>query len=255
MKKKVIIISIILLIIISLITCYFLFFNNTLVKFSTNKIEINKQVYNTDLVISLRNGKILSDKEQLDTSKLGTYNINIKIKEVFNKEKEYNVTYEVVDTTPPVITYNKEITTSIGKKIDLLKNISAEDNSKEDIEVTTEGDYNINKEGTYDIYYIAKDSSNNIAKEKATLKVTNNNNNNTDDIVMMEDNTFTTKNGFEGYTKNGLTYINGILIANKTYYLPSNYAPGLNSEVKEKAQEMFNDAAKKRVPNKTTKWF
>lgn len=33
-------------------------------------------------------------------------------------------------------------------------------------------------------------------------------------------------------TVNGVTYVNGILIVNKTYPLPSDYNPGLNSEVK-----------------------
>lgn len=39
--------------------------------------------------------------------------------------------------------------------------------------------------------------------------------------------------------KNGVTYVDGILIANKTYSLPSDYAPGLTAET----QRAFNDMA------------
>ena len=53
---------------------------------------------------------------------------------------------------------------------------------------------------------------------------------------------FVTNNGFQGYTKNGLTYIDGVLIANKTYSLPSNYNPGLTSETGEAFNQMKMDA-------------
>lgn len=42
--------------------------------------------------------------------------------------------------------------------------------------------------------------------------------------------TFTTSKGFAGITKNGLTYVDGVLIANKTYSLPSSYGTALTKE-------------------------
>lgn len=42
----------------------------------------------------------------------------------------------------------------------------------------------------------------------------------------------------------GLTYIGGILIANKTYALPASYDPGVDSEAYAALQEMFDAAAK-----------
>lgn len=41
---------------------------------------------------------------------------------------------------------------------------------------------------------------------------------------------------------NGLTYIDNILIVNKTYSLPSNYNPGVDPKAQEALDEMFNDA-------------
>ena len=43
------------------------------------------------------------------------------------------------------------------------------------------------------------------------------------------------------------TYINGILIANKTYALPSNYNPGVNSAAQSAFNTMAADAAKQGI--------
>ncbi|MDE6427292.1 MAG: D-alanyl-D-alanine carboxypeptidase family protein [Ruminococcus sp.] len=43
---------------------------------------------------------------------------------------------------------------------------------------------------------------------------------------------------------NGLTYINGILIANKSYSLPANYDPGIDATTVKQFGELSNDAAK-----------
>lgn len=55
-----------------------------------------------------------------------------------------------------------------------------------------------------------------------------------------------TKNGYSVYTKNGMTYINGVLIVNKTYSLPADYAPnGLLAECTTAFNQMKNAAAAK----------
>ncbi|MCI8611567.1 MAG: M15 family metallopeptidase [Clostridiales bacterium] len=45
----------------------------------------------------------------------------------------------------------------------------------------------------------------------------------------------------------GLTYINGILVVNKTYALPSTYDPGVDSEAYAALQEMFRGAAAENI--------
>ena len=45
----------------------------------------------------------------------------------------------------------------------------------------------------------------------------------------------------------GVTYINGILIANKTYALPSNYAPGVDATAQSALNEMIAGAAKEGI--------
>lgn len=76
------------------------------------------------------------------------------------------------------------------------------------------------------------------------------------------DSTFTTSKGFKGYVKDGVTYIDGFLIVNKTYALPSDYIPqdtevpvtsewstkSLNSELMQ-AYRQFSQAAADRGLN------
>ena len=62
----------------------------------------------------------------------------------------------------------------------------------------------------------------------------------------------TTSKGYEVRKVNGLYYVGGYLIANKTYSLPEDYNPGgLNSTVKAAADKMFADG--KQAVNNTMK--
>lgn len=47
--------------------------------------------------------------------------------------------------------------------------------------------------------------------------------------------------------KNGITYVDGILIANKTYSLPSDYNPGVNQEALDAFDTMARDAQKDNI--------
>ena len=53
---------------------------------------------------------------------------------------------------------------------------------------------------------------------------------------------FTTSKGFNGVTKNGVTYIEGILVANKTYSLPSSYGTSLTNETLDAFNKMKKGA-------------
>lgn len=151
---------------------------------------------------------------------------------------EYSVT--VVDHESPVITFTDYLETSVGEEIDLLKGVSAADNSGEEISVTVEGSYNFNKAGKYELKYVAYDSSLNKAEEEFTLRVkkavsslpvqTPNIEASNTEMPAAENTSFITSKGFRGETINGVTYIDGYLIANKTYSLPASYGCGLTAE-------------------------
>lgn len=190
-------------------------------------IEINSDINLLSLVESIKNGEILTKDTKVDTSKLGKQKIDIIIKNKNNQKATYTFEINIIDTTKPTINSNEEIITYLGKDIDLLKQVSTTDNSNDSVSIEIEGNYDINKVGEYPLKYIVKDKSGNISTKELTLKVSKDPNNYT----------FTTKKGFTGQVKNGITYIDGILIANKTYKLPSNYGSGLTKET----QQAFND--------------
>ncbi len=146
---------------------------NNLILNNDLEFEINSELTLLNLVSQDNKVEIVSPDEAIDTSNLGDKEITIKYL-VDNNEKEKTFTIKIVDTEAPTIEYTKELSTNVGTKIDLLKNVKASDNSKEEIQVTVEGEYDFNQEGTYKLKYVAKDSSNNQAEEEFTFKVNKN---------------------------------------------------------------------------------
>ena len=231
--------------------------------------ELNDKVYNTDGVKSIKNGKIVDKKEVINTDKVGVKKIILNVEDFFKRNKTYTYEVEIKDTKAPKIEYKDKISTTEGEEIDLLKDVKATDNYDKDVVVKVVGEYDFNKPGEYKLQYVAKDSSKNETKEdflltvkkkvvvvekkeeiKEVKPVEKKESNTTVDkkeeapqaapAVVNGDGTFTTSKGFQGVTKNGITYIDGILIANKTYALPSSYAPGgLLGDVSAAANNMF----------------
>lgn len=144
--------------------------------------EINSDVKLLSLISKNNKAEIISKDEEIDTSKLGEKELIIKYKDR-HKENEYKFKINIIDTQAPVIEYQKELSTTEGTGIDLLKDVKVSDNSKEEIQASVEGEYNFDNVGTYNLKYVAIDSSNNKKEEEFTLKVNkkptiNNSNNN-----------------------------------------------------------------------------
>lgn len=241
-KKKIIIISIIVIILI--ISSILIFLNYQEIEVTIKeKIEVplNSKLTNLDNVTNLKNGQIITDEKTIDTSKIGEQKINISIKNKLGKVKEYHYTVNVYDDEKPSIIFSKELTIEEGQNIDLLKDVKVEDNSQEKITPSVEGNYDINKPGKYQLYYVAKDSSDNEAKEEFTLIVKEKKKETTSNDTIsnpQETKTFTTSKGFKGVIKDGITYIDGYLIVNKTYSLPSSYGTSLTSTTKNAFNKM-----------------
>ncbi len=226
-------------------------------------VSLGDKVYNTDAVKKIINGKVVDKKEVINTDKVGVQKIKLTIEDYFKKTKDYSFEVNVKDTVAPEIQAKEKLTTEYDTKIDLLKDVTATDNYDKEIEVKVEGDYDLKKAGEYKLQYIAKDSSGNETKKEVVLvvkekvvetpkivekPVTNNSNNQTQNNnsepapsapVVNQDGSFTTSKGFHGETRNGVTYIDGVLIANKTYALPKSYAPGgLTGETRAAADKL-----------------
>lgn len=243
-KKKVIILcSMLVFIIVVSSFCYY-FFKEPLVILKDNlNVSINEKVTNLDFINDVRNGEIVSVSESIPTSSLGKKSVSIIVKNNFGKKFNFDFNFYVIDDIKPIISGVKDLEITSGNSIDLLDGISVSDNSGESLDISIEGEYDFNTPGEYEIFYVSKDSSNNITRVKANLfvkkKATFNSNGVRDN---MANRTFTTSKGFKAEVKDGVLYVDNILIANKSYYLPSNYGNGLTDETKEAFNVMKNDA-------------
>lgn len=216
--NKILILVIIVLIIISSM-CYFYIYKKGINYKTKITIEIGESVPTiSDYVSKADLDKVGKEIvwNDLDTNeekiyKLGEYEGTISF-----REETLKVKLIVKDTKSPVIEGTKDIE-MLAYEIEpnLLEGITVTDNSKEELEVILKGEYNTEKEGEYILYHVAEDSSGNITKQKFTLTVKENTN------VTIS----TTSKGNELKNYYGITYIDDVIVVNKTYNLPSNFAP------------------------------
>ena len=133
-----------------------------------------------------------------------------KIEKIFSK-----------DTTPPVIENVHDITIYEGDEIDLLKEVTITDDSIR-VNSYVDGDYDFNKAGTYNLKYIAIDTRRNTSESSFVLTVLPK-----EEVI------------------DGMTYIKGIPIINKTYKVDKSFVPkdlvkvGSTQMVKEAADAFF----------------
>lgn len=171
------------------------------------------------------------------------------------KKKLYEVTLIVTDDVAPIIEGVQNIEIYEGEELDLLKAVKATDNSHDEVSLILKGEYDITKKGEYLLTYEAKDKVGNVTTKEFTLTVKEkvvekpNGNTNASKIVG------TTKKGYKIEMKNGAYYINNILIANKTYSLPSTYTPGLLPELNNAFEKLKNAAAEDGISLKIISGF
>ncbi len=143
------------------------------VKIDTNKMTY--EVYSKHKIKELikdNNVEILNNKEELNTNKTGKYTAVIKYKYKLFKYK-LKVNYEVVDTLPPTL-----ITSQLNyiyylndNEIDFCSNAKYIDNYDRKVKCSIEGDYDLTKEGSYDLKYIIKDNADNTTIQSFNLNV------------------------------------------------------------------------------------
>lgn len=239
-KVKIIIVISVLVVVILIIGGIYLNSKRLVLEYENNiEVDVNEKLYNLDVIKNIKNGKIISKRELVNTTKLGKVKVTFQVENFFKKRVKYKYIVNVVDKEAPKIIFKNELESEMGEEIDLLKDVMVEDNSKENITPQVEGEYDINKSGDYKLYYIAEDTSGNKAKEEFILHIKEKN---VEKQITSNDNQgatfFTTSKGFKGVTKNGVTYIEGYLVVNKTYTLPSSYGNGLTNATTEAFNKM-----------------
>lgn len=233
-KRNIVFIIIGILIFVSVvIISALIFYNNRPLKYKNSiSIKIGESLPLIDSYVD--------DEElnRLDNKEIKWENINLEDNKIYNsgkytgyitfKNKKIELTLEVIDDEIPTIEGVEDITIYTNQEVDLLKNIKTNDNSYDEVSVNIKGEYDTSKVGEYVLSYVAKDKSGNeavkefklIVKEKEVIKVP------TSTVVNENVTIGTTSKGYTIKRVNGIYYVNDILIANKTYALPSSYTPG-----------------------------
>ena len=194
MKKNIIItISIISILLISL--AGYTFYKNyrikhatKIVKLTTSEVEVFTETRLQDLIQTI-NGTLLNNPK-IDTTTIGKQEINFEYMTNNHIKVPYTIYIEIVDKTPPIISYPGTYTVevnSIAKK-KLQKSFFCGDNYDDNPKCTIEGDYDLSKEGDYYVTLKGEDSSNNITEHSFTIRVkqkeksSNNSGNNSSEV-------------------------------------------------------------------------
>lgn len=175
-KKVIIIISVVVGILLLSIGGYFLY---RYIRVKTAKVEI-KLVENleAEFADTLRvssfiesiNGKIVDDYV-IDTEKLGKKDINFEYVNDDGIKIKYSYVIDVVDKEAPLIWLGKSYNVTKGSSDNLLDKIMCGDNYDSNPKCIIEGEYDLDKVGSYKLVFRAEDSSGNKSEKNFTLNV------------------------------------------------------------------------------------
>ncbi len=240
-KKRKVLLFFILLIVVIVFSFIIILINKKKdkvdVKLKDNlDVLVNSNVKVSDFITDISNGKLKDNDLVIDTSNIGNKVVEVVIINNNNKEVNYKFNINVIDNEKPIINSDDKITIYTNDEVDLLDYVTVSDNYDNDVKVKVEGSYDNTKGGEYKLSYVATDSSNNETVKEFTLVVEQ------PKYKKMPDKTIKTSKGYTLKIKNGVAYVDGVLIANKTYYLPENYKPtdSYNSNITDNCTTCIN---------------
>ena len=155
MKNKYLILILLLIFVTN--NCFLYLYVNT----TDPKNEVDNLVFGYNEVVKVSKYIDTEEEVYLDTSILGE-----------NKYEDDNniIYYKVVDNNPPLILGNN-VTTTLGKNVNLVNKFLCGDDLDDTPKCYVEGEYDVNKLGTYKLTYIAEDASGNKNIKNFNLKV------------------------------------------------------------------------------------
>ena len=175
-KNRIITISIILILLISL-AGYFFYKNyrikhaTKIIELTTSEVEVFTEIRLKDLIQKI-NGTLL-DNPKIDTTTIGTQEINFKYMTNNHIKVPYTIHINIVDKTPPLIAYpgTFQVESNTISKKELQKSLFCGDNYDDHPKCNIEGEYNLKQEGKYQVSLKGVDSSNNTSENPFTLIV------------------------------------------------------------------------------------
>lgn len=132
-------------------------------------VEFGSDFHVSDFLVSL-DGTLVDDIAA-DTSSLGPKEVEFQYYNAKNKKRSYKLTFDVVDTTKPVIYGQNSYTVNVGYDGDLTDLMLSGDNADDHPAREINGKYDLNKAGDYALEYVITDASGNSTKQNFTLHV------------------------------------------------------------------------------------
>lgn len=133
-------------------------------------LEYANEVNLYDLV-TIEEGKIISENKKINTMVLGSQDIEFKFKDANGNKFDYEFNISVVDTKAPLILGSSYYSVEINSEDDIASYPLCADNFDKSVKCVVEGNYDINTLGVYDLKYTALDSNNNYSEHSFTLEV------------------------------------------------------------------------------------
>ncbi len=133
------------------------------------EIEFNKEIKLSDLITSI-NGTLIDDFK-IDTSKVGSKEINFKYINEEDIKVPIKFNLNVVDKTPPTLWLTNVYSVTVGNTKKLEELIMCGDDYDDNPTCTIIGLYDMNKVGSYKLTMEAVDFSGNKTSKDFTLKV------------------------------------------------------------------------------------
>jgi len=197
------------------------------------RFPVGTKVYLHDLVKEIKHATLVSPNDCFESQKCGSKTIFISYRnrlgqiltetlsiEFYEEKTDPPPVTEPADTTPPVITAPELIRTVVGQSVDVSEGVSAVDEDGTVCTVSLTGEYRFDQAGDYHLTFSATDLAGNTAKKSITLSVLALP---YDENGKLIDGTYTTVKGFTIQVINQIAYVEGHLIANKSFSLPKSY--------------------------------
>lgn len=121
-------------------------------------------------LIKSMDGKLLTD-EIINTDSLGLKKVSFIYVNKENKKRRGTFNVTVVDDEKPLVWLSNSYSIKVNSDVNLEDSIMCADNYDSNPDCKIIGDYDLNKVGSYDLSYVATDSSNNKNKVDFTLYV------------------------------------------------------------------------------------
>lgn len=144
--------------------------NTDMVTLKSNlTVRFLEEKHVSDFIKNLK-GDIIDDYA-VDTTSLGKKNITFKYRNDLGRIVSYSFDIEVIDDEAPLAFVSNSYRVPKGGKLDFVKDVFCGDNADSTPNCFIEGDYNLDKEGTYPVTFKAIDDSGNIYEKDTKIIV------------------------------------------------------------------------------------